>query len=99
MARMKPPYRGVSILLATFVVGVTCVGQAARAQTAAPSDDAQVLVKQGQKINSEGKQDEALKLYKPAIETSSKAYEAHPDSGAALDRKGEYAAACEALTK
>src|SRR2546426_840388 len=71
---MKSPYRGVSILLAGFVVGVTCVGQAARAQ-AAPSDDAQALVKQGQKLNSEGKQDEALKLYKQALETSPNSYE------------------------
>ncbi len=99
MARMKPPYRGVSILLATFVVGVTCVGQAARAQTAAPSDDAQVLVKQGQKLNSEGKQDEALKLYKRALETSPNSYEAHLESGVALDLKGDYAAAREHLKK
>ena len=98
MARMKPPYRGVSILLAMFVVGVTCVGQAARAQ-GAPSDDAQVLVKQGQKLNSEGKQDEALKLYKRALETSPNSYEAHLESGVALDLKGDYAAAREHLKK
>src|SRR5438445_3617640 len=98
MARMKPPYRGVSILLAMFVVGVTGVGQAARAQ-GAPSDDAQVLVKQGQKLNSEGKQDEALKLYKRALETSPNSYEAHLESGVALDLKGDYAAAREHLKK
>src|SRR5438128_4010182 len=95
---MKSPYRGVSILLAGFVVGVTCVGQAARAQ-AAPSDDAQALVKQGQKLNSEGKQDEALKLYKQALETSPNSYEAHLESGVALDLKGDYAAAREHLKK
>ena len=67
---MKSLYRGVPFLLATFVVGVTCMGQAARAQAAAPSDDAQALVKQGQKLNSEGKQDEALKLYKQVLEKS-----------------------------
>ncbi len=81
-----------------FVVGVTCVGQAARAQ-GAPSDDAQVLVKQGQKLNSEGKQDEALKLYKRALETSPNSYEAHLESGVALDLKGDYAAAREHLKK
>ena len=96
---MKSPYRGVSILLATFVVGMTCMGQAARAQAAAPSDDAQALVKQGQKLNSEGKQDEALKLYKQVLETSPNSYEAHLESGVALDLKGEYAAAREHLKK
>jgi tetratricopeptide (TPR) repeat protein len=96
---MESSYREAPILLATFVVGVTCMGQAARAQAAAPSDDAQALVKQGQKLNSEGKQDEALRLYKQALEKSPNSYEAHLESGVALDLKGDYAAAREHLTK
>src|SRR5437762_456759 len=95
---MNSSYRGISILLATFVVGVTCIGQAARAQ-APSSDDAQALVKQGQKLNSEGKQDEALELYKQAVEKSPNFYEAHLESGVALDLKGDYAAAREHLKK
>jgi hypothetical protein len=47
--------RGILILVATLVVGVTCIGLVARAQ-APSSDDVQALVKQGQKLNSEGKQ-------------------------------------------
>jgi tetratricopeptide (TPR) repeat protein len=81
-----------------FVAGVTCMGRAARAQ-AAPSDDAQALVKQGQKLNREGKQDEALKLYNRALQTSPKLYEAHLESGVAFDLKGDYAAAREHLTE
>src|SRR6266436_9078011 len=96
---MKSSYRGISILLATFVVGVTCIGQEARAQAAASSDDVQALVKQGQKLNSEGKQDEALKLYQQALEKSPNSYEAHLESGVALDLKGDYAAAREHLKK
>lgn len=42
-------------------------------QTPVPS--AADLVKQGQKLNSEGKQDEALALYRQAIETSPNLYE------------------------
>jgi tetratricopeptide (TPR) repeat protein len=80
-------------------VGVTCTRQVARAQAAAPSDDVQALVKQGQKLNSEGKQDEALKLYKQALEKSPNSYEAHLESGVALDLKGDYAAAREHLGK
>jgi tetratricopeptide (TPR) repeat protein len=95
---MKFPRHGVLILFTVFVVGAACVGQAANAQ-AAPSDDAQALVKQGQKLNSEGKQDEALKLYKQALEKSPNSYEAHLESGIALDLKGDYAAAREHLTK
>jgi tetratricopeptide (TPR) repeat protein len=73
--------------------------QAARAQAAAPSDDVQALVKQGQKLNSEGKQDEALKRYKEALEKVPNSYEAHLESGVALDLKGDYAAAREHLKK
>jgi len=97
IARMKSLYC-VPIFLATLVVGVTCVGQAARAR-AAPPDDAQALVKQGQKLNGEGKQDEALTLYKQALEMSPNSYEAHLESGVALDLKGDYAFAREHLKK
>ena len=81
------------------MLGVACIGHAARAQAAAPSDDAQVLVKQGKNLNSEGKQDEALKLYKQALEKSPNSYEGHLESGVALDLMGDYAAAREHLRK
>jgi tetratricopeptide (TPR) repeat protein len=96
---MKSPNFGVSLLLATFVAGVTCMGQAAKAQVTAPSDDVQALVKQGQELNREGKQDDALKLYNRALEKSPNSYEAHLESGVSLDLKGEYAAAREHLKK
>ena len=95
---MKSSYRGILILLATLTAGVTCIGQVARAQ-APSSDGVQALVKQGQKLNSEGKQDEALKLYQQALEKSPNSYEAHLESGVALDLKGDYAAAREHLKK
>ena len=95
---MRFSYPGISILLSTFVVSVACIGQAAKAQ-APSSDDAQALVKQGQKLNSEGKQDEALELYKQALKKSPNSYEAHLESGVALDLKGDYAAAREHLKK
>jgi len=94
---MKFPYRKTSILL-TMVVAVF-MGQAARAQAAAAADDALALVKQGQKLNSDGKQDEALKLYAQAIKKSPNLYEAHLESGMALDLKGDYAAARAHLKK
>jgi tetratricopeptide (TPR) repeat protein len=76
------------------------MAQAARAQaTAVPSDDPQVLVKQGQKLNGEGKQDEALKLYKQALEKAPNSYEAHLESGVALDLMGDYTPAREHIKK
>ncbi len=65
------------------------MGQAAATPAAAPSGDVQGLVKQGQKLNSEGKQDEALRVYKQALEKSPNSYEAQIESGVALDLKGD----------
>jgi Predicted N-acetylglucosaminyl transferase len=85
------------VLVATFAAAAASMGQAAKAQT--PSDDVQALVKQGQKLNSEGQQNEALKLYKQALEKSPNSYEAHLESGVALDLTGEYRKAREHLQK
>jgi len=98
IARMKSSYRRLSIFLAVCAAGLTCMGREARAQTA-PSDAAQALVKQGQKLNSEGRQDEALKLYNQALQMFPNSYEAHLESGVALDLKADYAAAREHLTE
>jgi len=93
---MKFFHHELFILSSVFV---TCLGQAAIAETTSPSTDAQALVKQGQKLNSEGKQDDALRLYKQALEKSPNLYEAHLESGVALDLKGEYAEARKHLQK
>lgn len=68
-----------------------------RSTAAAQSDDA--LIKQGQKLNSEGKQDEALKLYQQVLQKSPNSYQAHLESGIALDLKGDYSAAREHLKR
>jgi tetratricopeptide (TPR) repeat protein len=64
-----------------------------------PTPAALDLVKQGEKLNGEGKQDEALALYRQALEVSPDLYEAHLESGIALDLKGNYAEARQHLTK
>jgi tetratricopeptide (TPR) repeat protein len=66
-------------------------------QTPAPS--ALDLVKQGEKLNSEGKQDDALALYRRALEMSPNLYEAHLESGIALELKGNYTEARQYFTK
>ena len=57
------------------------------------------LVQQGDKLSHQGKQDEALALYRQALEKSPNMYEAQLATGVALDLKGDYAAAQEHLTK
>jgi tetratricopeptide (TPR) repeat protein len=56
-------------------------------------------VKRGEKLNSEGKQDEALALYRQALTMSPNLYEAQLDAGIALDLKGDYHEAREHLLK
>jgi tetratricopeptide (TPR) repeat protein len=76
-----------------FLLTGACCAQ----QTPAPA--ALDRVKQGEKLNSEGKQDEALALYRQALEMSPNLYEAHLDSGIALDLKGNYAEARQHFTR
>lgn len=51
------------------------------------------LVQRGQKLSHEGKQDEALALYRQALDKSPNLYEAHLAAGIAYDLKGDYAEA------
>ena len=57
------------------------------------------LLKQGQQLSREGKQDEALALYDRILQSDPNSVEAHLASGAALDLKGDYAAAREHFSK
>jgi tetratricopeptide (TPR) repeat protein len=67
-----------------FLVATACCAQQA------PAPAALDLVKQGEKLNSEGKQDDALALYNKALQMSPNLYEAHLESGIALDLKANY---------
>lgn len=101
---MKFHFHVLTCLLAAVVLIGTCLeqpaqSQAAQAQAAPSSNDVEALVKQGRKLNDEGKQNEALKLYKQALEKSPNSYQAHLESGVALDLKGDYTAAREHLKK
>ena len=72
--------------------------QAASAPPPAPGSAAD-LVQRGEKLSHDGNQDDALALYRQALEKSPDFYQAHLESGIALDLKGEYAKAQEHLTK
>ena len=77
---------------------LTAVSWAQQAPTAPVPGSPADLVKHGEKLNSEGKQDEALALYNKALEQSPGLYEAYLDAGIALDLKGDYTAAREHFT-
>jgi len=83
-------------MLRTFVI-LLLAGACCAQQTPAPA--ATDLVKQGEKLNSEGKQDDALALYRQALELSPNLYAAHLASGIALDLKGNYAEARQHFAK
>jgi len=83
-----------SFLLASF----SLAQQSAPAKPPAPGSAAD-LVQQGEKLSRAGKQDEALALYSRALDKTPGFYEAHLEMGAALDLKGDYAAAREHLTQ
>ena len=64
-----------------------------------PVPSALNLVKQGEKLNSEGKQEDALALYRRALQISPDLYEAELASGIAFDLEGNYAAARQHLER
>jgi tetratricopeptide (TPR) repeat protein len=82
------------VLLSAFLFSQE-PGAASPPAPGSPAD----LVQQGDKLSRQGKQDEALALYRQALEKSPNLYEAQLATGVALDLKGDYAAAREHLTK
>jgi len=80
----------LSALLAVVLSSVSLPAQTSTPQSSTKTDDALELVKQGQKLNSEGRQDEALALYDRALQLSPDLYQAHLAAGIALDLEGKY---------
>jgi tetratricopeptide (TPR) repeat protein len=91
-----------SILRATFIsfllAALSSAQQPAPGQAPAPGSPAD-LVQRGEKLTREGKLDDALALYRQALDKSPDLYEAHLAEGMALDLKGDYAEAREHFTK
>jgi tetratricopeptide (TPR) repeat protein len=93
-----------SVLFAFFLTSAAWPQQATAPQTAptqaAPApDSAADLVNRGQKLSHEGRQDDALILFRLAMDKSPESFEAHLGAGIALDLKADYAGAREHFTK
>ncbi|HUA15680.1 MAG TPA: tetratricopeptide repeat protein [Verrucomicrobiae bacterium] len=93
--------RQASLLFVCAVLSVTSAlaQQAASAQAPPPVGSPADLVKQGQQLSREGRQDDALVLYNRALDLSPDLFEANLASGMALDLKGDYAQAQEHFAK
>ena len=86
-------------LATLFLSGIFLHAQPQTSPASAKTDDALDLVKQGQKLNSEGKQDEALALYDRALQLSPNLFQADLAAGMALDLEGKYQEARQHLAK
>jgi tetratricopeptide (TPR) repeat protein len=84
---------------ACLVCGASLIAQSTENPTPARQNDPMELVKQGRKLNGEGKQDEALALYLQALQQSPELADAHLAAGIALDLKGEYGEARKHLAR
>ena len=80
----------VLALSAASVLAQTAAPKSSPSQSSNKTNDALELVKQGQKLNNEGKQDEALALYNRALQLSPDLYQAQLAAGMALDLEGKY---------
>ena len=93
------PVLAIVLLSATSLLAQSSAQQSPTAQASPRDSDALELVRQGQKLNSEGKQDEALALYTRALQLSPDLYQAHLAAGMALDLEGKYQQARVHLAK
>jgi tetratricopeptide (TPR) repeat protein len=91
--------KAIGCAIAAVILCGFVSAQTATSATPPTGNDAPSLVKQGQKLNSEGKQDEALARYQEALGKSPDFFEAHLASGMALDLKGDYGEARKHLSK
>ena len=89
----------IFVLCAASLVAQSPASQSSPPQPSKKDADALELVKQGEKLNSEGKQDEALALYDRALLISSDLYQARLAAGMALDLEGKYQQARVHLAK
>src|SRR5580700_577457 len=85
--------------LVSLFIAISLWSQSQANPAPSKTDDALELVKQGQKLNSEGRQDEALGLYQRALQLSPGLYQAELATGVALDLQGKYSQAREHLQK
>ncbi|HYM77849.1 MAG TPA: tetratricopeptide repeat protein [Candidatus Dormibacteraeota bacterium] len=89
----------IPLVICTFILLATS-GLAQQAPAPAPAPGSPVdLVQRGEKLSHDGKQDEALALYRQVLDKSPDSYEANLESGIALDLKGDYGKAQEYFTK
>ncbi|PYR24373.1 MAG: hypothetical protein DMF92_22835, partial [Acidobacteria bacterium] len=84
---------GVVLCVTAFSLPATSLaGQTAAVPDAQAADPAE-LVKQARKLSTDGKQDEALALYRRALERAPDSFDAHLGAGVACDLRGDYAEA------
>ncbi len=97
---MKTPCCVLFLILAlTLVPPPLAIAQTSSSPAAAPSNSVDNQIKQGRQLSSQGKQDEAITVYKQALQQDPKSFQAELGLGIALDLKGQYAQARQHLQK
>lgn len=102
------------LIFALALSGAVCLAQSSAPASAAPAqtpaantpqapssktEDAMELVKQGEKLNSEGQPEAAVALYQRALQLSPDLYQAQLFMGVTLDLEGKYQEARQHLAK
>src|SRR4051812_13092233 len=76
-----------------LLVFTSAAPAAARAQAQGEPADPLALVQQGKRLNTAGKQADAIQLYERALALNPDLFDAHLGMGIALDLQGRYGAA------
>jgi tetratricopeptide (TPR) repeat protein len=91
-------FRALFVLVLASSVSFS-LAQQGNSKLASTPGSAADFAQRAEKLSREGKQDEALALYRQALEKDSNSYEANLGMGAALDLQGNYSEAREHFTK
>lgn len=86
-------------VLGCLAISTMLIAQTPAPPAAEPLSESAKLVKDAQKLTSDGKLDEALSTYSKAVESSPKDADAHLGMGVVLDLQGNYPAARKHLSE
>lgn len=87
------------VVLSILLIAATALAQQPTTPASADPNDPAELVKQGRKLSDEGKHDEALALFKQAMDAKPDLADAHLATGVTLDLKGQYEEARQHIAK
>ncbi len=99
MCLFRPPLAMLALLFSSLCLPAQTQQPSPPAPAQQPQSEAMELVKQGQKLNTDGKLDDAIALYQKALQLDPRLYDAELYMGVSQDLQGKYQEARQHLAR